>query len=155
MKAIKRHFGKFDTCVREAKQFLTVSEYCLSQNGVTSCKLIFPLFVNGALACELFFKAIMIAESDDSSFLEGHNLKSLFEGMSKEAQKAIIALYNKKSRYISLPMLLDKYQNNFIEWRYCFEAAAEGNQLGIIYLAESLKEYIEINEIKSKEETEI
>lgn len=140
---MEKNTGKLDTCIREAKQFLSVAKYCSEQNKGSPCALIFPLFVNASLSCELFLKAIMILESTDSSFYVGHDLNQLFKKISKSAQSKINSNYNNKKSYISLQDLLDKYGNTFIKWRYCFENGSEGNSYGIIYFSESLEEYIE------------
>ncbi|WP_370814283.1 hypothetical protein [Butyricicoccus pullicaecorum] len=139
----KKSCGNLDTCIRQAKQFLGVAKYCNEQNQNSSCALIFPLFVNASLSCELFLKAIMILESTDSSFWRGHDLNELFKKISVDAQNKINSNYENKKLHISLQDLLDRYGNNFIKWRYCFENGSEGNSFGIIGFSESLEEYIE------------
>lgn len=138
---MKKHKGRYETCVQQASQFLDVAWYCKEreQGGL----LPFPLFVNAALACELYLKAIMMLESGDSSFDGGHNLNDLYLKISSIARCQIESHYNNKNLYISLDDLLTKYGNNFVEWRYAFENGSVGNYKGIIGLAESLKEYVE------------
>lgn len=148
---MKKHTGKLDTCIRQAKQFLSVAKYCGEANENSPCALIFPLFVNASLSCELFLKAIMILESTDSSFYEGHDLNELFKKISVGAQNKIALNYKNRKLYISLQDLLNKYGDNFVKWRYCFEYGSEGNSLGIIGFSESLEEYIEgINNLTTR-----
>ena len=137
--------GNLERCIREADDFLEVAMYCVDQSKQSTFRLLFPLFVNGALACELYLKAIAMIESSDCSFERGHHLEELFAKISLSAQQEVRENYAKKNIYIPLDALLSKYGNNFIEWRYSFENGSEGNRVGIIGLAESLKEYVYAN----------
>lgn len=135
--------GNLEACIREASQYLNTALFCDQQNRNVPCSFIYPLFVNAALSCELYLKAITMIETDDSSFYEGHDLNNLFNKISNSAQIWIKTNYSKKDTIISLNDLLTKYGKNFIDWRYSFENGSEGNSKGIIALAESLKEYVE------------
>ena len=134
--------GNLERCIREADQFLRVAIYCREENKKSPFALIYPLFVNAALACELYLKAIMIKESPDATFESGHDISDLFGKVNSNAQSCIQNNYKKKGIYISLNDLLLRYGNSFVDWRYSFENGSEGNYIGIIGFAESLKEYL-------------
>lgn len=136
--------GNLERCIREAEQFIEVAQYCREENKVSPFRLIFPLFMNAAFSCELYLKAIAMIESNSATFTDGHKLNDLFSNISTTAQQKIRENYNKKGIYITLDEMLLKYSNNFIEWRYSFESGSEGNRIGIIGLAESLKEYVDV-----------
>ncbi len=74
-------------------QFLEVARRCFSDkegNIIKDCTLIqltAPTVVNGAFACELFIKAMLIWEK--TSFKKVHYLDDLFLKLSDETQKGI------------------------------------------------------------------
>lgn len=138
-----RRTGNLERCIQEAEQFYDVAIYCRVQNQHSPFSLIFPLFVNAAFSCELYLKAISMIESSDTTFIVGHKLDVLYNSISTTAQQKIRESYNSKGLYVTLDDMLSKYNNNFAEWRYSFENGSEGNQLGIIGLAESLIEYVD------------
>lgn len=135
--------GNLDRCIREAEQFYDVAIYCRVQNQHSPFYFLFPLFVNAAFSCELYLKAIAMIESGNATFIDGHKLDVLYNNISVTAQQKIRGNYNNKGIYITLDEILSKYNNNFAEWRYSFENGSEGNRIGIIGLAESLKEYVD------------
>lgn len=141
----KKSTGNIDTCIFSARSFLGVSDIIdLSLPGREN--FIRPFFVNTGLSCELFLKSIQMIEGEDNSFYTGHNLKDLFEALSKEKSSSIVDLYDdnypKDKVKIELNDLLEKYPDPFVDFRYTFENSAEGNWLGLQTLARSLNAYL-------------
>lgn len=133
--------GDLKRCIKSANEFLSIALYCREKQKESKFELNPPLFVNGALACELYMKAIIMSESPDSTYDSIHRLQELFHKLDIETQRIIENNYNQNVKQISLQDFLIKYNNNFVEWRYSFEDGTCGHPIAIIGFAESLQKY--------------
>ena len=99
-----------------------------------------PCAVNLALACELYFKAI-ISEEHHGQAPKTHFLKTLFDELQSASKNAIEAEYNSFSPFLSLGNCLVTHNNAFIDWRYYYENSKNGISVHppcLYYLALSL-----------------
>ena len=108
------------------KSFEDVSMYLYENINKNNCYLTFesliPFIVNGALACELGLKAIIVDEGGEYGRI--HELDKLFNLMLPSTQKEIIESIsmlkdeNKDNEFVEL---IKKTSMNFKEWRYYFD----------------------------------
>ncbi|MEA4835816.1 MAG: hypothetical protein VB133_11845 [Anaeromusa sp.] len=88
---------------------------------------------NGFFALELYLKLIYAFEYwekkernkeaplNSTQYLNGHNLKELFESIDESSQDKIVKQLSSTDNNQDLILNLDKYKNGFMEWRYFFE----------------------------------
>lgn len=98
--------------------------------------------VNGSLACELGFKAIL---AEDYQNLRGHKLEELFNKLDPTV-KAFIkenmpSMKNDEEGHKEFDCLLAKVSNNFVEWRYYYENDIEAYWLFLYELICALDKY--------------
>ena len=133
--------GDFKICLEEANEFITVAKWC---NDSTRISSIYSSVVNVVFSCELYIKAIMIYNSQQDEFQEGHDIKILFNSLQNSDKLAIEKLYNKKCSK-KLDILLTEINEAFIKWRYAFEDAMSINITECLFFAQSLEEYVNNN----------
>ena len=134
--------GDYRVCVNEADAFLSVARDCVQSIEDFLAGKMYPFAVNISFACELYLKAVMIRRSEESGYIRGHDLKTLFENLEKADQTAIPERYERKCR-VPLDWLLEESGKAFEDWRYALEKAASINVTGILAFAESLKLFLE------------
>lgn len=137
--------GNLATCIIAADQFFNVANALVDDTHCAMIDAIRPFFVNAALSCELYLKAIMIFESDNDEFITGHDLKKLYEKISDNAKSMIRTNYDNlylKPHKVSFDNLLGDEFVPFVSWRYTFESPAEGNSHALLTLLKSLREYV-------------
>ena len=112
------------------------------RNPIQTFNEMIAFVVNGSLACELGFKAIISREFDEC---KKHDLYELFEMLDIETKRKIKlnlpTLIDKSDDSNEFDELLKKVSNNFIEWRYYYEKDLKTNWLFIFELMESLSAY--------------
>lgn len=79
--------------------------------------LLIPIITNMAFACELFLKAILKHNNNDSKGIRTHKLINLFEELQEDIKKEIMNSENEEDFRIRL----DKVSNYFYEFRYLYE----------------------------------
>ena len=102
-------------------------------------RLIVPVIVNYAFACELFIKA-MLQKEGSLSLKSGHSLEQLFKKLSDETQQRII----KEIPKCDFKTELNNISLAFQEWRYIYEI--EIHSINMVFLelfATALKQEIE------------
>ena len=108
--------------LKNGKEFLQAAELCLGpkdDNGGYQVlgALPAPCCVNGAFACEMFFKAVYVLNHKDYSHL--HKLKDLFLN-APDDYKNLIKRYAFSSE-LTLDAFLERFNNYFVEKRYYVE----------------------------------
>lgn len=88
--------------------------------------IISPKVVNGAIACELALKYLILKE--DASFEQIHDLAKLFHSLSQEHKEALLnEIYPRlHQNEETFEFCLDQISNSFVKWRYPFERDAIG-----------------------------
>lgn len=82
-----------------------------------------PVIVSCALSTEVGLKLIIAAESEKKA--KGHDLESLFNQLSKQTAKEIVAHYlnlNHEETEESLKEKIERHKRIFIDWRYAYES---------------------------------
>ncbi|MCM1024655.1 MAG: hypothetical protein NC395_11450 [Prevotella sp.] len=133
--------GDYNICIEKANAFLTVAEKCdecdISEFISSDMKYVF--IVNAAISCELFIKAIMIHNSNDGTFSNGHNLCELYNKLPKDDKSKIEKIYCNNCN-IDFNKNLSEASNAFVDWRYAMENKNLGiNLTGLLELARALK----------------
>lgn len=98
---------------RRAREFKNISIQSLVYIDGRCFPVLIASMVNVLFSCELFLKSILIL--NDKKIPSGHSLKKLL----KKANLAI-EVKNKLNKY-SFDEELEKIDNSFSEWRYCYE----------------------------------
>lgn len=109
---IKKIKGNFDSILRTAESFYEVSMNIIDDKE-TFEKYSIPFVVNSMFAIELFIKALLTY--DDIDYTKIHDLKKLFDKISKNRKRHI------KDSYNDIEEFLQENYESFIWWRYCFE----------------------------------
>ena len=128
-------------------QFLEAARRCFSDKegyiikDGTLIQLTAPAVVNGAFACELFIKAMLVWENTSFDFI--HYLDDLFLKLSDETQKGISKFCMPKGteKYQEEFLnLLKKYRNAFVVDRYYCQNLGWNNMspIAILTIAENL-----------------
>lgn len=136
--------GDYQICVSEATEFYEIAKH-LEEGGTVDSLLsgqMYPIVVNGAFACELYLKALMIKNSSDDSFKEGHKLTELFRQLPSDIQNKVKIAFENRG-FMKLEALLTEMDEAFIKWRYAFEGPVEGHISELLAFAGILKEQIE------------
>lgn len=93
------------------------------KHGVATAEdmLAFPMIVNLAFACELFFKSMLPEEELGRS--SGHKLRDLYDKQNEDVKhemcSSIMEKHSVTEQWINNE--LDKSSNAFYEWRYFYE----------------------------------
>ena len=109
---IKKIKGNFDSILRTAESFYEVSMNIIDDKE-TFEKYSISFVVNSMFAIELFIKALLTY--DDIDYTKIHDLKKLFDKISKNRKRHI------KDSYNDIEEFLQENYESFIWWRYCFE----------------------------------
>lgn len=109
---IRKIKGNFDIISETAERFYELSMDIIN-NKENFEKYSVPFVVNSMLAIELFIKALQTY--DNAYYEDTHDLKKLFNKISKNRKKRI------KGNYSDMEQFLQEYRKAFIWWRYCFE----------------------------------
>ena len=98
--------------------------------------------VNGSLACELGFKAIL---AEDYQIYTGHKLEELFNKLDTSVKAFIKAnmpsMKKDEEGSKEFDCVLTKVSNNFVEWRYYYEKNIKTNWLFLYELICALDKY--------------
>jgi hypothetical protein len=128
--------------LKSADAFRHVSELILSEIGSGRAHLGFAYGVNGAFAVELYLKCLLTVEG--SPVPASHNLKFLFDQLSRESKVKIRSVHNERASQDSvfaslersgiktdLDSLLEQGQDVFEQFRYIYEGIPRGkSQIG-------------------------
>ncbi len=76
-----------------------------------------PTVVNGTFSCELFLKALLILQEQDSCPIREHSLEELFNLLNQENQMTII----EKSNIFDWTGFMKEASDGFQDWRYLHE----------------------------------
>ena len=98
---------------RRAREFKKLSIQPLIYMDGRYFQVLIASIVNGLFSCELFLKSILIL--NDKKIPTGHSLKKLLEKTHLATE-----VKNKLNNY-SFDEELEKIDNSFTEWRYCYE----------------------------------
>lgn len=79
-----------------------------------------PTVVNGALACELFLKALIMVQHNIAAPQRGHKLNDLFALLDDSTQQKI----QSKSNIVLWDTFIADASNAFVDWRYSHEKEA-------------------------------
>lgn len=132
---------EFKICKDTAEEFMYVAqEYSKDVNTFFNYASVFS--VNAALACELYFKAILIYNSSENKAVKEHDLSKLLDELPQTVQTYIANEYKTKLNK-SLTEFLKKYGNSFIKWRYPHEQSVEIGITEILTLVDILHNYVE------------
>lgn len=137
---MRKKVGDYQVVIDEAAAFLNIAKSCTDNVGEFLLGKMYPFAVNASLSCELFIKAIMIKKSSTDEFVEGHDLKELYNALESNDKAEIELLYKNKC-VKPLSELLDESGNAFVKWRYALENGVSICVNGIIAFAETLQEY--------------
>jgi len=139
-------------CANSARVFLLQGEglvkYWSKQSLLFLSTYMAPCTVNLALACELYFKALLSGEHNGQA-PKTHHLQELFDELQSQTQSEIKAEYTTFSTLLSFDNCILTHDNAFVEWRYYYEGnknSISGHPPSLYYLALSL------NHIYSKRE---
>lgn len=102
------------------KVFLDAAKKCNKPNISSvgwSHPLLVPIITNMAFSCELFLKAILKHDNNDTKKTKTHNLKDLFNELQENIKSEIMKPYNEEDFMAKL----ENISNLFMEWRYLYE----------------------------------
>ena len=86
--------GKLKICLAEAGAFYEAGKsFATTKHILGFDQYIYPVIVNLAFSCELYFKALMIWRNPDGSFDRGHSLVDLFNRLSDTDRNGVKGLY--------------------------------------------------------------
>lgn len=139
--------GELTICLAEACAFYEVGKsYATSEHILGPDQYIYPVIVNLAFSCELYFKALMIWRNPDGSFNKGHSLVDLFDEISDTDKDSVKKLYIPKFSGWSFESAIKEFDRSFDDWRYAFEVKEDDNVCTIyelIRFADSVHKYVE------------
>ena len=123
---------------------LSMYEKMNKKNLISTFNELISFVVNGTLACELGFKAIIASKRT----MHTHNLKKLFKQLSSGVQTYIKehmpSLKDKRKDSNEFYKYLEIVSNNFVDWRYYYEDNIETNWLFIYELINALACYFDL-----------
>ena len=135
--------GNFEVCKDAANQFYNVANWCSDKSLPDYIENTFyPFAVNAALSCELYFKAIMVYRSPDDEFFTGHDLRQLFNNLSKTDSQNISQAFSLQYTAKTIETFLDENKDTFVDWRYALEKKVTVNLSGFIALLSVLNTYV-------------
>lgn len=87
-----------------------------------------PYIVNGAFACELALKYVLIENQINFCYTDGHNLKYLFNLLPQRDKNNIENILKMKTNLDSILLYkeIDLIADSFIKWRYYFQNIDNG-----------------------------
>ena len=128
-------------CIDEANAFYETAKLLDDSDAVEfALYKKYPYFVNTSFACELYLKALLIKNSDNSKIKRSHDLESLFHDLEPEQKQEIEKKYSEKC-HIPLDELFKADKDSFEEWRYAFEKPVDGEVTALLIFAEVLKNF--------------
>ena len=134
----------FSECKSSANRFYSVAKKIGNNDVFQILYNLYPYVVNISFACELYLKAIRF--HDDPALKRvpgGHELKTIFESLSKDEQRDITMLFQSKCS-TDLHKFLVEDNRDFEDWRYAFEEEeVKANLSGLEVFAEVLHDYVE------------
>lgn len=118
---------QLDVCITEAEHFLRVAKELKKNMPDFLNGDMYPCVVNGAFACELFMKSIMIKDFGEDKYCRGHNLQQLYNSLPDDRRKSIEGHYAEvnDTNSTELKEFLSRSANAFQDWRYAFEKSVQ------------------------------
>ena len=110
-----------------ARSFQLAAERCIEKREDQDISALFiPSIVNSALACELYFKAIIYWDNPNKTAIKEHKLNKLFEMLSQERRQSILCKLEKYGiEKENVLRCLKQYGDIFVEYRYVYEIDSE------------------------------
>ena len=101
-----------------ADDFYEAYKRCLMSNQNNKIVAV-PAFANGLFACELYFKYLINDKVKELKKNERHNLSKLYALLDEDIKNEIESV--KSNSIYAFEQQLNKIEDGFIIWRYCFE----------------------------------
>lgn len=138
--------GELKICLAEACAFYEVGKnFATTKHVLGFDQYIYPVVVNLAFSCELYFKALMIWRNSDGGFHKGHSLVDLFNELSDTDRNGIKGLYIPELSGWGFDDAIEEFDRSFERWRYAFEVKEDDNECTIyelIRFADSVHDYV-------------
>jgi len=114
--------GDLRDCLNEADAFYEVGKaYAGADKMLPPSRFVYPVIVNLAFSCELYFKALMIWRNPDGMFEKGHSLVKLFGKLDEVDRGRIKELYVPDFYNWVFDDAIEEFDIAFESWRYAFE----------------------------------
>ena len=114
--------GDLRECLNEADAFYEVGKaYAVIDKMLPPSRFVYPVIVNLAFSCELYFKALMIWRNPGDMFEKGHSLVKLFSKLDKVDKDRIKELYVPNIYNWVFDDAIEEFDIAFEDWRYAFE----------------------------------
>lgn len=115
-------------CIQEADAFYRIAKNISKTDPDFPLSIsVYPVIVNLAFCCELYFKALMIFRSPNNEFNTGHSLKTLFRMLNEHDKNGIKSKCGCMLKTSTFTEAITEFDNAFIDWRYSFESKSNSH----------------------------